>query len=97
MSAYGVTAGASGDVTPDGPVITIVNEFAEIRVQKVYTRNGERLRIASYRRGSATDLDAIQLESLTWQSPEDFSRLLTSSIGPDDTSGTGATASKGTP
>lgn len=80
-----VTAGTSGDVTPSGPVITIVNEFAEIRIQKVYTRNGERLRVASYRRDSEILLDAVQLESLTWQTADGFSRLLTSSIGPDTT------------
>jgi hypothetical protein len=82
-----VTTGITDEVIPEGPVITIVNEFAEIRIQKIYTRNGERLRVASYRRGSEILLDAIQLESLTWQTPEGFSRLLTASIGPDDMTG----------
>lgn len=83
MSAGGVTAGGSPEVDADGPVITIRNEFVEIHIQKVHTRNGERLRVSSYRRGSEVQLDAIQLESLTWQTPDDFSRLLTASIGPD--------------
>lgn len=85
MNEENVTTGTSNEVAPDGPIITIVNEFAEIRIQKVYTRNGERLRMESYRRGSEILLDAIQLESLTWQTPDDFSRLLTASIGPDTT------------
>ncbi|MEU1692613.1 dihydrodiol dehydrogenase [Streptomyces sp. NPDC005774] len=85
MSAQNVTTGTSDEVVSEGPVITIVNEFADIRIQKVYTRNGERLRVVSYRRGTEILLDAIQLESLTWQSPDDFSRLLTASVGPDTT------------
>lgn len=85
MNAGPVTSGASSEVQEAGPAITIVNEFAEIHVMKVYTRNGERLRISSPRRGGEILLDAIQLESLTWQTPENFSRLLTSSIGPDVT------------
>lgn len=67
-----------------GPEITVANEFAEIRVRKVRTRNGERLEIASPRRGLSIQLDAIELESLTWQTPETFSSFLAGSIGPVD-------------
>jgi hypothetical protein len=83
VSGTNLTTGRNDEVTAEGPLITIVNEFAEIRVQKIYTHNGERLRVSSYRRGSEALLDAIQLESLTWHTPEDFSRRLTASIGPD--------------
>lgn len=46
-----------------------------VRVSKVYTRNGERLEIESRELGRAIRLDAIELESLTWQGPETFSEL----------------------
>lgn len=73
--------GTDGPLGP--PDITIVNEFAEVHIRKVHTRNGERLSIESLRRGHSILLDAVELESLTWQTPETFSRLLRASIGPD--------------
>lgn len=68
---------------PPGETETrLSNEFAEVRVQKIYTRNGERLRIWSPRLGSSVELDAIELESLSWQTHEFFSRLLAEPYGP---------------
>jgi hypothetical protein len=67
------------------PTIYISNEFADIRVRKVYTRNGERLQIEARRRGYRIELDALQLEGLTWQSPETFSYFLRESLGRPDT------------
>jgi hypothetical protein len=67
----------------DDPPITISNEFADIRVRKVYTRNGERLEISAHRRGYRILLDAVELESLTWQPTETFSGFLRASIGRD--------------
>jgi hypothetical protein len=64
------------------PVITVANEFATIVVRRVRTRNGVRLRISSPRLDSAIDLDAMALESLTWQTPETFSRFLSTPFGP---------------
>lgn len=64
--------------------IRVSNEFADVFVRKVHTRNGERLEIESPRRGFVVRLDAVELESLTWQTTETFSRLLGSSIGPDE-------------
>jgi hypothetical protein len=49
----------------------------------VHTRNGERLEIEAPRRGFKIRLDAVELESLTWQTSETFSGFLRSSIGPD--------------
>jgi len=66
----------------DDPPIHITNEFADIRVRKVYTRNGERLEIRAHRRGYRILLDAIELESLTWQTAETFSGLR-ASVGRD--------------
>lgn len=68
----------------DEPTIQISNEFADIRIRKVYTRNGERLQIESPRRGYRILLDAVQLEGLTWQSPETFSQFLRASVGRDE-------------
>lgn len=60
----------------------ISNEFATIMIQKVYTRNGERLLISSPKLGQKIYLDAVQLESLTWQLPEIFSEFLEEPYGP---------------
>lgn len=67
----------------DDPPIKISNEFADIRVRKVYTRNGERLEIHAHRRGYRILLDAVELESLTWQTAETFSGFLRGSVGRD--------------
>jgi hypothetical protein len=65
----------------DEPV-TVANEFATVAVRKVWTRNGERLEIASPRLDYVTWLDPLQLEALTWQTPETFTELLSSPFGP---------------
>jgi hypothetical protein len=65
----------------DDPPIQISNEFADIRLRKVYTRNGQRLEIEAHRRGYRILLDAIELESLTWQTAETFSGFLRASVG----------------
>jgi hypothetical protein len=77
----------SGEPLPGTQEFAVTNEFADVRIRKVYTRNGERLRIESPKRGYAVELDAIELESLTWQTKEAFSRLLESSTGPGDLDG----------
>ncbi len=64
------------------PVIEISNEFTTVSVQKVDTRNGVRLEISSPRLGYRIQLDALALESLTWQTPETFSRFLETPFGP---------------
>lgn len=72
----------NGDgVHKDEEVIVIANEFAHIRIRKVRTRNGERLEISAPRRGTQILLDALDLESLTWQSHKVFSKFLASSVG----------------
>lgn len=54
-----------GDAPGDAPEgFTIGNEFAEVRVERVATRNGIRLRISSPRDGSAIDLCPLQLEAI---------------------------------
>jgi hypothetical protein len=64
--------------------VEITNEFASVFVRRVETRNGVRLRIESPRLQRSIDLDPLELESLTWQSHELFSRLLAHPFGPED-------------
>lgn len=69
-------------VPPDEHPIEITNEFATVRVRKVCTRNGQRLEIASLRLGYWIQLDALALESLTWQPMDTFTRFLETPFGP---------------
>ena len=59
-----------------GPSIGIGNEFAEIRVSRLDTRNGARLLIESTRSGQWVALCPLELESLTWQTPATFSEMI---------------------
>jgi hypothetical protein len=64
------------------PIIQIANEFTVIQVSYSNTGPGERLVITSPRMGFQTMLDPLQLESLTWQTPEMYSKLLDTPYGP---------------
>lgn len=59
-----------------GEEITLGNEFAEVRVRKVATRNGARLLIESPRSGQWVSLCPLELEALTWQSDDVFSAMV---------------------
>lgn len=59
----------------DGPII-IANEFADVVVRRVQTRNGARLAIWSPRRGTRVLLDAVALDCLSFQEPELITELL---------------------
>lgn len=59
-----------------GESITIGNEFAEIRVCKVETRNGSRLLIESPKSSQWIALCPLELEALTWQTPQTFSAMI---------------------
>lgn len=58
-----------------GPIL-ISNEFADVVVTRVRSRNGVRLDIWSPRRGSRIQLDAVALDCLSYQSPEVISAML---------------------
>ncbi len=62
---------------PD-PVIRLGNEFTEVVVERVPTRNGARLRISVPSSGHEILLCPLELEALTWQDHELFTRLLAS-------------------
>jgi hypothetical protein len=69
---------------PDEPVIELANEFTEVVVERVRTRNGARLRISVPSSGRQILLCPLELEALTWQDHGLFSRLLQTPHGPED-------------
>jgi hypothetical protein len=69
-------------VSVEGEAMTLANEFAEVLVRKVRTRNGLRLEICSPKLGFAVRLCPLQLEALTWQSSDVFSGFLANPLGP---------------
>jgi hypothetical protein len=62
----------------------VANEFAVVRVRRRRTRNGERIEIEAPRLGRRIALCPLELESLTWQTPETFSRFLATPFGPEE-------------
>lgn len=58
-----------------GPIV-IANEFADVVVRKVETRNGVRLELWSPRRGTCVRYDAVALDVLSYQEPEFITGLL---------------------
>ncbi len=67
--------------------LTITNEFTSVRVRKVSTRNGERLEVHSAKLGFTILLDPLELESLTWQTPDTFCGFLEQPYGPEEVTG----------
>ncbi|MCH6160863.1 hypothetical protein [Streptomyces marispadix] len=65
-----------------GEPILLGNEFAEIRVCRVETRNGSRLLVESPKSGRWITLCPLEVEALTWQNTETFSRMLGNPFGP---------------
>lgn len=59
-----------------GDPIMIANEFSEVRVSKVSTRNGTRLLIEAPRSGQWVMLCPLELEALTWQATATFSAMI---------------------
>ncbi|MFC5997008.1 hypothetical protein ACFQE5_22615 [Pseudonocardia hispaniensis] len=60
----------------EGEPLAIGNEFSEIRISKVLTRNGARLLVESPRSGRWITLDPLELEALTWQDTATFSAMV---------------------
>ncbi|GAA1095965.1 MULTISPECIES: hypothetical protein [Mycobacteriales] len=65
-----------------GTPIVIANEFSEVQVTRIETRNGSRLMIQSPRSGQWVTLCPLELESLTWQAPDTFSAMIGHPFGP---------------
>jgi hypothetical protein len=67
----------------DHPVIKIANEFTEVVIERVHTRNGMRLQISAPSSGSQILLCPLELEALTWQDHELFTSFLATPNGPE--------------
>lgn len=59
-----------------GEPLTIANEFSEVEVRRVETRNGTRLLIDAAKSGQWIALDPMELEALTWQTTQTFSEMI---------------------
>ncbi|MFG2089677.1 MULTISPECIES: hypothetical protein [unclassified Spirillospora] len=59
-----------------GEPLILGNEFSEIRVSLVRTRNGVRLLVEAAKSGQWVTLDPLELEALTWQGPATFSAMV---------------------
>lgn len=73
--AVGTLLGRVPESGDEGPIV-ISNEFAEVVVTRVRSRNGVRLDIWSPRRGSRIQLDAVALDCLSFQPPEVITAML---------------------
>ncbi|MFB6297636.1 MAG: hypothetical protein ABEH56_03865 [Salinirussus sp.] len=71
------------ETTTTSEPFRIVDEDAAVTVRKVFTRMGERLEVTTERLGRSVRLDAIVLESVTWQDAEVLARRGTDLGGPD--------------
>ncbi len=65
-----------------GEPLTIANEFTEVVVRRVDTRNGSRLLISSPRTGRWITLDALEAEALTWQNARTLAAMVGNSGDP---------------
>lgn len=74
-TSLGSAAGGRPDVEPTD-CITLGNEFAEVRVLLVRTRNGDRLKIESPRTERSVVLCPMELQALTWQGTATFTAML---------------------
>ncbi|CPR12360.1 dihydrodiol dehydrogenase [Mycobacterium bohemicum DSM 44277] len=62
--------------------IRLANEFAEVEVRRVDTRNGSRLLISAPRSGRSISLDALEVEALTWQNARTLAAMVGRSGAP---------------
>ena len=65
-----------------GEPVTIANEFTEVVVRRVDTRNGSRLLITAPRTGQWISLDALEVEALTWQNTRTLAAMVGNSYAP---------------
>ncbi|BBU23249.1 hypothetical protein [Mycobacterium xenopi] len=62
--------------------LTIANEFTEVVVRRVDTRNGSRLLISAPKSGRSISLDALELEALTRQNTRTLEAMVGNAHGP---------------
>ncbi|WP_204807718.1 dihydrodiol dehydrogenase [Mycobacterium riyadhense] len=69
-------------MNPVGEPITVANEFTEVVVQRVDTRNGSRLVITAPKTGQWISLDPLEVEALTWQNARTLAAMVGNSNAP---------------
>jgi hypothetical protein len=62
--------------------MTIANEFTEVVVRRVDTRNGSRLLISAPKTGRWISLDALEIEALTRQNTRTLAAMVGNPDGP---------------
>jgi hypothetical protein len=65
-----------------GEPITLANEFTEVVVRRVDTRNGSRLLVSAPKSGRWISLDALEVEALTRQNARTLAAMVGNSAGP---------------
>ena len=65
-----------------GEPLTLANEFTEVVIRRVDTRNGSRLLIRAPRTGRWISLDALEVEALTWQNPATMAAMVGNAQAP---------------
>ena len=65
-----------------GESISIANEFTEVVVRRVDTRNGSRLLISAPKTGRWISLDALEIEALTRQNTRTLAAMVGNPDGP---------------
>jgi hypothetical protein len=70
-----------------GEALTVANEFTEVVVRRVDTRNGSRLLICAPKSGRWISLDALEVEALTRQNARTLAVMvgnISAPLVPDD-------------
>lgn len=62
--------------------ITLANEFTQVTVSRVDTRNGSRLLITADKSGRSISLDALEVEALTRQNTRTLAAMVGNVDGP---------------
>jgi hypothetical protein len=65
-----------------GEPITLANEFTEVVVRRIDTRNGSRLLVCAPKSGRWISLDALEVEALTRQNARTLAAMVGSSSAP---------------
>ncbi|MGH3544236.1 MAG: dihydrodiol dehydrogenase [Mycobacterium sp.] len=65
-----------------GEPLTVANEFTEVMVRRVDTRNGSRLLVYAPKSGRWISLDALEVEALTWQNTRTLAAMVGNSYTP---------------
>ncbi len=65
-----------------GEPLTVANEFTEVVVRRVDTRNGSRLLISAPKTGRWICLDALEIEALTGQNTRTLAAMVGNSHAP---------------